>query len=81
MEEKPEGPLFEVKIFYREPAYQLWSESGPRPLFVARYPRIEASDDEAAAHIAQGRFREVARSSLVRWQREVVGVRVRSLAS
>jgi hypothetical protein len=70
-------PLFEVKILYREPLHELWSESTSRPPFVARYGRIEANSHREAVRIAEMRFESTARESQVRWHRQVVEVRVR----
>ena len=69
--------MFEVQILYREPTYELWTESGVRQPFVARYPGIQAQTHLEAVRIAQGRFQETARRSRVQWQRHVVEVRVR----
>lgn len=70
------GRLFEVQILYREPLYEVWTGSGGRPPYVARYRRIEAQDDREAARIARHRFDDLAKSSNVHWRREVVEVRV-----
>ena len=67
---------FEVQILYREPLYEMWTDSGGRPPFVARYRGIEAADDREAARIARVRFDRLARESRVKWRREVVEVRV-----
>jgi hypothetical protein len=69
--------LFEVQILYREPTYEMWTESGVRLPFVARYPRIQAQTHLEAVRIAQTRFQDAARQSRVQWQRHVVEVRVR----
>ena len=69
--------LFEVQILYREPTYDLWSGGDAREPFVAFYRGIQAPSHHEAVRIAQSRFRETARESQVRWQREVVEVRVR----
>ena len=66
--------MFDVKIHYREPLHELWSGAGERDPFVARYRRIEALDSDEAQRIAECRFRDTARVSQVRWQREVVDV-------
>jgi len=73
-------PLFEVKIMYREPLFELWSGREPGSPFVARYCSIEAGSHREAVRIAETRFHRTARDSQVRWHREVVEVRVRPQA-
>ena len=68
--------LFDVRIFYREPIYELWSGKCRLNPYVARFCRIQAACMEEAAEIAQGQFRETARRSRVRWARKVLEVRV-----
>jgi hypothetical protein len=72
--------VFEVQILYREPLYELWTGSGRRPPFVARYRGIRAGDQDEAARIARGRFDELAQESQVKWRREVVEVRVQPVS-
>jgi hypothetical protein len=67
---------FEVQILYREPLYELWTGSGERRPFVARYRGIQASTRNQAVRIARGRFEELASVSQVKWRREVVEIRV-----
>ncbi len=76
--EPTEATLFEVKILYREPLHELWSEAVPEAPFVARYRSIEADSHREAARIAEARFETIARDSQVRWPRLVLEVRVRS---
>ena len=69
--------MFDVKILYREPLNELWSERVPEAPFVARYRSIEADSHREAARIAETRFETVALESQVRWPRVVLEVRVR----
>ncbi len=72
--------LFEVQILYREPVYELYNGTEGRPPFIARYRGIQAPDGVRAARIAQDRFEDLARVSSVKWQREVVEIRVQPVA-
>jgi len=69
--------LFEVRILYREPLFDLWSGRKPGSPFVARYRGIEAGSHREAVRIAETRFESTARESQVRWHREVIEVLVR----
>jgi hypothetical protein len=71
--------VFDVKIRYREPMYELWSGSKKRAPYVACYRGIEALDSVQAREIAEGRFRDTALESRVRWPREVVEVLVQAV--
>ena len=70
---------FAVEILYREPIYEIWSGSGERMPFVARYRGIEAPNRQQAARIASNRFFDLARESRVKWRREVVEIRVEAI--
>ena len=68
--------LYEVQILYREPLYEVWSGSGERHPFVARYRGIRAASRQEAEQIARSRFDFLTCESRVKWQREVLEVRV-----
>jgi len=68
--------LYQVQIVYREPLYEVWSGSGERHPFVARYHGIQADSRQEAEQIARSRFDFVTGESRVRWQREVLEIKV-----
>jgi len=72
--------LYEVQILYREPLYEVWSESGERHPFVARYRGIMAGSRQEAEQIARSRFDFVIGESRVKWRREVLEVKVDPVA-
>jgi hypothetical protein len=65
---------FHVRIYYREPTWELYH--GPRPEPLQASYDIEAVDAEHARRLALNEFRASGRDSGVGWVKEVVRVDV-----
>jgi hypothetical protein len=66
---------FLVRIFYREPTYEL--QSGPRPEPYSWTYRIHSESEEGAIQQALEEFRNMERQSSVGWVRVITGTELK----